>query len=91
MRNRRAATRFALRRLARKGILDKAKARAILRDDDATEMVSDFVQDKIEADGIFSAEDGPIIAFVKWIFENQEMVLKFIEALIALFDPEEVT
>lgn len=88
MRNRRAATRFGIRRLVRKGKLDKTKARFILKDDDATDLVSAFVQDAIDEDASLSAEDGPIISFIKWLIENSDAVVAFIEAIIALFSEE---
>lgn len=88
MRSRRAATRFALRRLVRKGQLDRAQAKAILSDEDATELVADFVTEQMAADELFASEDGPIIAFIKWLMENQDAVIAFIQALIALFDTE---
>ena len=89
MRNRRAATRFALRRMVRRGQLDRAKAKWVLSDDDATDLVSAFVQDHIDQESVLASEDGPIISFIKWMIENQDLILAFIEALIALFEPDE--
>lgn len=89
MRNRRAATRFTLRRMARKGQITREQAKFILSDDDATEMVADFVQDGIdEAEPFGDDDDSPIIKFITWMIEHQAEIAAFIKMLIALFETD---
>ena len=86
MRNRRAATRFTLRRLVRKGKITREQAKFILSDDDATDLLSEHIQESIDEEATFASEDGPIISFIKWMIENPEKIAAFIELIMSLFN-----
>lgn len=86
MRNRRAATRFTIRRMARKGQITREHAKFVLSDDDVTDLVAEFVEEGLGED---EDEDGPVIAFIKWLIANQDAVAAFIAMLISLFEVEE--
>ena len=68
----------------------------ILIDEDMSAVVGRALEDKyatvlqsfVEREPV-AADDGPFMAFLKWLIENQDSVIAFIKMILALFEEEE--
>jgi hypothetical protein len=85
----RFATRLALRKLVRQGKLNKNNVKAILRDDDMLGTLIEAVEADAAEDALYAGEDGPIIAFLKYLLDNPEKLQKLIEIIMSLFSSDE--